>query len=80
MWKFQKFVPMKRYIIHIQRVSIILIGAAQPGEIQMAKCLEEKLPELTNTVTEDRWAWARLGRPGTLRTRLHQESLAVVEC
>ena len=32
MWKFQKFVPMKRYIIHIQRVSIILIGAAQPGE------------------------------------------------
>lgn len=71
---------MKRYIIHIQRVSIILIGATQPGETQMAKCLGEKPPELTNTMMEDRWAWARLGRAGTMRTQLHQESLAVVEC
>lgn len=69
---------MKRYIIHIQRVSIILIGAAQPGEIQMAKCLGEKPPKLTNTMTEDRWAWAR--RAGAMRTRLHQESLPGVGC
>lgn len=62
---------MKRYIIHIQRVSIILIGAAQPCEIQMAKCLGEKPPELRNTMTEDRWAWARLGRARTVRTQLH---------